>query len=187
MSTYAPGKCPVLYVDDSSDDRFFFQRSALQTQTPFHIQPCFCADAALAYLIGEAPFDDRLFYPWPAFILCDYDLGTSTGSDLVSDIRALPSCRALPIVIFSGVGGNDCVVKCYAAGADHFLRKPSTPDRLNIIVQTLYACATSAAGCFDALKRLEEYQRDAQQPTRQRSQLQTVAKATKAEMTKVEC
>jgi CheY-like chemotaxis protein len=176
MSTYAPGKCPVLYVDDNSDDRFFFQRSALETETPFHIQPCFCADAALAYLIGETPFDHRLVYPLPAIILCDYDLGTSKGSDLVSDIRALPSCRGLPVVIFSGVGGGECVAKCYAAGADHFLRKPSTPGRLNTIVQTLYACATSEAGCFDSLKRLEEYQWIPQGLKREGIQLQRIAK-----------
>jgi hypothetical protein len=38
MSKANRGKCPVLYVDDSSDRQLFFHRSTLRTETPSHIR-----------------------------------------------------------------------------------------------------------------------------------------------------
>jgi hypothetical protein len=43
-------------------------------------------------------------------------------------------------------------------GADHFLLKPTTTNRLAIIIQTLYDCAMPDPRDFNALTRLPEYQ-----------------------------
>lgn len=109
------------------------------------------------YLNGPL-FVDRRVFPFPEFILCDYDLKISLGSDLVSALRAIPSCAALPIIMFSGSLDQACVLSSYAAGANAYLCKPSVPNRLDILVQTLYVCATSVPANFDRLKYLEEYQ-----------------------------
>jgi hypothetical protein len=60
--------------------------------------------------------------------------------------------------MFSGWEGAASVAEGYEAGADHFLRKPHASERLDIIVQTLYACAMATPRNFDALTRLDEYQ-----------------------------
>lgn len=156
MLQLSDGKCPILYLDDNSDDHFFFRRSTLRTETPFHIEHFSSAEPALAYLRGDAPYGDRMFHPWPAFLLCDYCLRTTLCHDLVSSIRATPSCRALSVIIFSDAISDGSLTGLYEAGADHFLRKP-VPDRLDIIVQSLYGCATSKPRCFDSLKLLQEH------------------------------
>jgi CheY-like chemotaxis protein len=158
MSVAVRLKCPILHVDDDADDHFFFKHAARRTDTPFHIQPFFFGDPAIAYLRQEAPFDDLAVYPPPVLILCDCNPRSTGGRDLVAAIRALGPFANLPIIMFSGSERADCVGRCYAAGADHFLRKPFDSTRLDIIVQTLYACATSVPRSFDALTGLEEYQ-----------------------------
>jgi len=158
MSDTVRSKCPIIHVDDNADDRFFFQHAAKRTETPFHIQP-FCFDEpAIAYLKQEAPFADIAVYPPPYFILCDYNPNSAKGHDLVMAIRSLGPLANLPVIMFSGSIGTNSAARCYEAGADHFLRKPHGTGRLDIVVQTLYACAMSTPQSFDALARLDEYQ-----------------------------
>ena len=158
MSSSVRLNCPVLYVDDSSDDHFLVQRAAINTETPLQIQPFFSGEPAIAYLKHIPPFQDIAVYPSPYFLLCDYDLGTTKGHDLVAAVRSIATCANLPIIMFSGADGDDSVAKSYLAGADHFLCKPLQTARLEILVQTLYACAMSTPTCFDALIRLSEYE-----------------------------
>jgi CheY-like chemotaxis protein len=158
MSDSVRSECPIIHVDDDADDRFFFQRAAKRTETPFHIQPFCSGDPAIAYLKQEAPFEDLAVYPFPLFILCDYNPNFAKGHDFVAAIRSLGPFANLPIIVFSGSEAAASVASCYEAGADHFLRKPHGSGRLDIIVQTLYACAMATPRSFDPLTRLDEYQ-----------------------------
>jgi CheY-like chemotaxis protein len=151
-------KCSVLYIDDSADNHLLFQHAVVKTETPLHIQPFVSGEPAIAYLRLEAPFAGLSVDPYPSFILCDYDLGSCQGDDLVAAIRAIHSSAALPIIMLSDLGGDNSVANSYQAGADLFLRKPTTPSRLAIIVRTLYACAVSNPRNFNPLMRLLEYQ-----------------------------
>ena len=134
----------VLSVDGNIADQSRLQDAVIRTETPFHIQPFFAPEAALTYLRGEPPFDNRKIYPFPSLILCNDDLKSTNddsdvsgkGSDVVARIRTISSCAGLPIIM---LGESDC----WEAGAGHFLHKPTSPTGLGIFVQSLYACTTS--------------------------------------------
>ena len=158
MSVAVRLKCPILHVDDDADDLFFFQHAATRTDTPFQIQQFFFGDLAIAYLKQQTPYDNLAVYPPPVLVLCDHHPRSTKGHDLVGAIRSLGPFARLPIIMFSGSDRPDSVARCYAAGADNYLRKPLDSARLDIIVQTLYACVMSTPLSFDALTRLDEYQ-----------------------------
>jgi CheY-like chemotaxis protein len=158
MPKFFNQNCAVVYVDDSADDHFLLQLSVRRTQTPLHIQPFFSAEPAIAYLKGEPPFEDRRVYPFPAFLLCDYDLKISLGPDLVKALRAITSCASLPIIMFSGSDDKGSVLRSYLAGANHYLCKPATPARMDILVPSLYGCAVLETPNFQSLSNLQEYQ-----------------------------
>jgi CheY-like chemotaxis protein len=157
MPKYVKPRCPILYVDDSADDHCLLQAAATRTRTPLLIQPFFSGDPAIAYLKGEPPFGDVTVYPRPHLVLCDYDLDATGGLALVSAIRAASPCADLPIIMFSGFCGDNTVANSYEAGADYFLCKPFAPSRLDALVRTLYACATSEPTNFHPLLRLPEH------------------------------
>src|SRR5215475_7526636 len=157
MPKYLKPRCPILYVDDSPDDHSLLQAAATRTRTPLLFQPFFSADPAIAYLKGELPFGDVTVYPRPHLVLCDYDLGATNGSALVAAVRAASPCADLPIIVYSGFGNDDTAAKSYEAGADYFLCKPFALARLDALVRTLYACATSQPPNFHALLRLPEH------------------------------
>jgi hypothetical protein len=135
----------LLSVDDSTSGQSLLQEAVIRTETPFHIQPFFCPEAALTYLRGEPPFDNRKIFPFPLLILCNDGLKigeddsdvSGKRSDVVARIRTISSCAGLPIIM---LGESEYC----EAGAGHFLHKPISPSGLGIFVQSLYACATSA-------------------------------------------
>jgi response regulator RpfG family c-di-GMP phosphodiesterase len=150
-------ECFIVYIEDDYNDHLLFSRSAQRTKTPFYIQPFFSSEPALAYLRRETPYDDRTEYPPPWIVLCDYDLGSVKGCDIVSALRHLPECKMLPTIIFSGADRPETIFNSYAAGADHFIVKPTSSVRLDLIVQTLYKSATSNPQDFSALRELTEH------------------------------
>jgi len=149
---------PLLYVDDSANDHFFFQRAVRLTATPFLVQAFLSDDQVLAYLRGEPPFSDRQSCPFPDFLLCDYDLGLTTGAALIRAIRQIAGCSEICIIVFSGVIDDERMPLSYAAGADHFLCKPTDLRRLEVIVKTLWTCINSLPTCFEPITRLPEYE-----------------------------
>jgi CheY-like chemotaxis protein len=151
-------KCALVYVDDCDDDHFLLESAALKTELPIRIQSFISAKPALAYLKGEPPFQNRRRNPFPALLLCDYDLKVSQGPEFVRAARCIPSCAGIPIIMFSNSDDQGCVLASYAAGADGYLLKPCDTSRLEAIVETLYVCAISASREFEALTRLEEFQ-----------------------------
>lgn len=159
MSKTARLTCAVIYVDDSQDDHFLFQNSVWNTKTPIHLQPFFSAEPALVHLKGEHPFQDKRAYPFPDFLLCDYDLKSSQAPELITAVRAIPSCLALPIVVFSSSDDQACVARSYAAGADHYLCKPGSMARLDEVVRSLHRCAMLNPASFHSLSDLKEHQR----------------------------
>jgi hypothetical protein len=110
MPKFFNRNCAVVYVDDSADDHFLLQHAVRASETPLHVQPFFSFEPAIAYLKGECPFHDKRVYPFPAFLLCYYDLRTSEAPQVVTAVRALPSGSALPIIIFSGSSDPGCIL-----------------------------------------------------------------------------
>lgn len=76
---------------------------------------------------------------------------------MVAALRQLRHCNTLPTVIFSGADRPQIIAKSYAAGADHFVAKPTTSDRLDAIVRALYLGVMSQSKDFGALRELPEH------------------------------
>lgn len=149
--------CPAIYITDSQDEHFLVRQAAIRTETPLYIQPTFSAQPVLDYLKRKPPFEETHFYPNPAFVLCDYKLGSATGCAVCDSIRSIRGCAELPFIMFGGSGRPEVVAESYSAGADHFLRKPVDVSRYEVLVQALYVSATT--GSFEPIMQLREYRR----------------------------
>lgn len=163
MGTQSTPKCSFLHLDDDAAEVFFVREAARITGLPFHIEPFFAGEEVLAYIAGESPFADARVYPFPAFVLLDYDLKVTTAPPIIRVMRKLPRGKALPIIVYSNSVDEEGVLRSYQAGADHFLKKAVGLSRAKVILETLYRCATSAPPNYDALMDLEEHRRYSQE------------------------
>lgn len=75
----------------------------------------------------------RAVESYPDLLLIDYNLGYSTGFDLLPDILALaPSEERRPeVVLISAQLSNDVRSEAISLGIEHMLEKPITPMALS--------------------------------------------------------
>jgi EAL domain-containing protein (putative c-di-GMP-specific phosphodiesterase class I)/DNA-binding response OmpR family regulator len=68
-------------------------------------------------------------------VLCDLAMPGMNGFEVVRTLRAAPETATLPILMFTGSGGEETVIEGLAAGADDFLTKPIRLDELTARVR----------------------------------------------------
>ena len=91
----------------------------------------------MAYLLGEAPFDDRNRHPMPAIILLDLNLPRVSGFEVLERLRRDPALHRLPVVVMTGSTSDPDVNRAYDLGANSYVVKPVTFGALSDMVQTL--------------------------------------------------
>lgn len=108
-------KC--LVVDDVEVTRF----TAQEFLSELGVEVVAAKDGAQALdVLRKAPVD---------VVLLDWHLRKTSGLDVLKDIRKeFP--RSLPIIVFSGVEGQAKANEAINAGANSFLEKPTTKEKL---------------------------------------------------------
>jgi DNA-binding response OmpR family regulator len=77
----------------------------------------------------------------PEIALLDVQMGGRTGLELTSQIRADRALAGTAVIIISAKTGQSDVAAGYAAGADHYVTKPFSPNALAEIVRSFAARA----------------------------------------------
>jgi two-component system chemotaxis response regulator CheY len=68
--------------------------------------------------------------PPPALILTDLNMPTMNGISLIREIRKLPACRFLPILVLTTESKQEMRTEAKSAGATGWLVKPVTAEAL---------------------------------------------------------
>ena len=76
-------------------------------------------------------------------IVLDADLGDCHGLEILSELRA--SGRETPVLLYTGLGESDAVVRGLDAGADGYIVKPVSNNELRARVRTLVRRATGSS------------------------------------------
>jgi CheY-like chemotaxis protein len=156
----ADGALPLLYIDDSVNDRLLVREAIRLTKTPFAFYQADGLEAAMPYFQFPGHDSEPKQPPRPALVLLDYDLGNHTGADVLYWLRLMKKISSIPVVMFSGSPGKLHVEKCYAMGANYFISKPNDLDRLKTIVRTLHLSLVSNNKHPSPILHLPEYQPD---------------------------
>lgn len=136
MSTTASPHA-ILIVEDSADDFFFLERSFKLAEIPNELRHVDDGQRAINYLQGIAPFDDRAANPLPSLILLDLKLPLLHGFEVLSWIRRQPKIKNTVVIIMTSSSEERDVAKAYELGANAFLVKPTSVDKLTNIVRSL--------------------------------------------------
>lgn len=106
----------ILLVEDNPDDAHLTVAAfkAGEVRARFVVAADGCE--ALKLLSGAAEL--------PAFILLDLKLPKLAGHEIVERLRADPRTRFVPIVVLTSSIETEDLFRCYARGANSFVRKP---------------------------------------------------------------
>jgi CheY-like chemotaxis protein len=126
----------ILLADDSEDDilltRIAFEKAGIKNP----LQEVHNGDETIAYLKGEAPYNDRARFPLPIILLMDLNMPRKNGCEVLTWLRAQKGLKRLPVVILSASMRVEDVTKAFDSGANSFLLKPGS---LTELVSTMKA------------------------------------------------
>ena len=129
----------VLFVDDSEDDGFFFKKAFLQVCPGCDFQMVEDGGAAIAYIMGEGRFADRVKFRYPNFIITDLKMPGCDGLAVLEFLKKNPDWAIIPTVVLSGSANDDDIKKSYMLGASSYHVKPASHRELVGFVETLVA------------------------------------------------
>lgn len=116
-----------MIVDDQALSRQIFQRIIASIEPSAELVICAGGDEALAHA-KEAP---------PDLVVTDYRMAGMDGIALTCALRAIPSCRDVPIVVITAVHDNEIRYQALEMGATDFLRKPIDPIECRVRCRNL--------------------------------------------------
>lgn len=156
-STSSKLALPLLHIDDSEDDRLLVQQAIRRTNSSFTLYSADGANSATPFFEFRKANGEDNEHPRPAIIVLDYDLGVHTGADFLIWLRVVRQITAIPVVMYSGSAGTEHIDECFAAGANHFVRKALRLEGLWNIISALDLCMSFDPPRFGPLSRLPEY------------------------------
>lgn len=137
---------PVLYAEDEENDVFLLERAFARAGVAHPLQVVKDGAVALRYLAGTGEFSDRARFPLPCLALLDLNLPRQSGLEVLQWVRATPALRALPVILLTSSNQARDIQSAYTLGANGYLVKPASADKLVELVSALRdTCLVPAA------------------------------------------
>jgi CheY-like chemotaxis protein len=143
----------VLYVDDSPNDRFLFERACQRAQASFRLKTVQSGGEAIRYLGGEGDFGNRAEHPVPDLIFLDLKMPDMDGFEVLRWIRTNAATRSIAVTLFTGSFIPEDVAKGYSEGANYFISKPPELATLIEILRAADGCLAADPKNCEALAR----------------------------------
>jgi len=127
-------QCLILMADDDPDDRLLVKDAFGECEAESHVadQLRFVEDGEelMDYLNRRGKFSDPAASPRPDLILLDLNMPRKDGREALSEIRATPDLRRIPVVVFTTSRAETDITLLYNLGANSFITKPVAFDSL---------------------------------------------------------
>jgi CheY-like chemotaxis protein len=91
----------------------------------------------MRYLRRKPPYANGLGAPRPGIILLDLNMPKMDGREALSEIKADPDLRQIPVVVLTTSRADEDVIRTYDLGVNSFITKPVTFEGLVEVMQTL--------------------------------------------------
>lgn len=129
----------ILIVDDGEDDRYFLRRAIAKAEFKNPLREAADGEEAIAYLKGNAPFQDRAKHPLPAILLLDLNMPRMNGFDVLTWVRGEGQMRRLSVIVMSASRREEDVACAFDLGASAYLVKPGSQAELVEMMSCLRA------------------------------------------------
>jgi chemotaxis family two-component system response regulator Rcp1 len=134
----------VLLVDDNPADTDLTSEVLSRNGCPSHIHSVVNGAEAIAFLRREGKYANA---PRPDFVILDLSLPGKDGRAVLTEVKADPDLRKIPIAIFSTSEAPQDIMRSYELGANCYVCKPGN-------LQDFISAMTSIGEFWFGLARL---------------------------------
>jgi CheY-like chemotaxis protein len=121
----------IILVEDNPADAQMLQTALEQADTPVEVVLLDNGMKAIEYLTGNN-------VPRPRdLVLLDLNLPRLNGFEVLERIRANDDLKSLPVVVMSGSSDPMEIERCYRAGANSYICKPTHLDEIFSTIEQL--------------------------------------------------
>jgi len=126
----------ILMADDDADDRLLAEDAMKESRLGNTFRCVEDGQELMDYLTRRGKYAHGNA-PRPGLILLDLNMPRMDGRQALEQIKSDPELRRIPVVILTTSKTEEDVLRSYDLGANSFISKPVTFDRLVEIVRTL--------------------------------------------------
>jgi CheY-like chemotaxis protein len=124
-------------ADDDADDCLLVQEALRESKQPHDLRIVRDGQQLLDYLRGRGEYQESNHAPRPDLILLDLKMPRKDGREALSELKADPRLRSIPIVVFTTSTARDDIGFCYRMGVNSYVTKPATFRGLVDLLSTL--------------------------------------------------
>lgn len=89
------------------------------------------------YLRGHGKYCDRMAYPFPTWMLLNFQLPARSALDVMQWVRNHPECNVIPILLFSDAPTPDEVKQAYEIGVNTVFKKPGSVSEMTETIECI--------------------------------------------------
>jgi two-component system, response regulator len=127
----------ILMVDDDPDDFFLVRHALGDKKNGIDLRLLEDGEELMNYLLQLGQFEERACAPPPCLILLDLNMPRMDGREALREMKADPSLRHIPVVVFTTSNDIDDIMSSYQLGASSFIVKPASYERLVAVLGSL--------------------------------------------------
>lgn len=127
----------ILMADDDPADIRLTQKALEECRLKNEFRHVSDGQELVDYLKRRGRFADPAVSPRPGLILLDLNMPGKDGRTALSEIKADPELKRIPVVILTTSKADEDIARSYDLGANSFVSKPVTFDGLVDVVRTL--------------------------------------------------
>jgi CheY-like chemotaxis protein len=128
---------PILLVDDDQDCRLLFRDAIAECKVAHTIHEASNGEEALAFLRQQGAFASA---PRPGLIFLDIEMPLKDGLTTLREIKSDPKLQDIPVVMMTGVCGEQEMSQAASAGANSYTLKPASAQQFlqTVLASTSY-------------------------------------------------
>ncbi|HVT87521.1 MAG TPA: response regulator [Tepidisphaeraceae bacterium] len=127
----------ILIVDDDQDCRQLIRDAIAQCKVSNHVFEASSGEEAIRFLMKEAEHSSA---PRPGLVYLDVEMPGIDGLETLRRIKANKALRDIPVVIMTGVCGDEQMKRAAEYGANSYTLKPANAEQFlrTVLASTNY-------------------------------------------------
>lgn len=124
----------LLLVEDNAGDIRLTQEAFREARIPVNLRVVKDGAEACDFLHRTGAFE---YAPRPDLILLDLNLPKKNGREVLSDIKADPDLRRIPVVVMSTSSAPEEIASAYTLNANCYITKPVDLDKFYEVARSI--------------------------------------------------
>lgn len=127
----------ILLAEDDEEDRMLAEEALEENRLANALHCVADGEELMDYLYRRGEYTELTHTPLPGLILLDLNMPKKDGREALSEIKADPHLRRIPVVVLTTSKAEEDIYRTYDLGVSSFITKPVTFDGLVDVMKTL--------------------------------------------------